>query len=103
MSETPSRHAELAAAVRQAVFESDGCTPLEVRRAAGAGDPLPAPWGAYAAQVRDRSYQTTDTDIAALRAAGCPEEEIFEVTVAAAMGAAFRRFDAGLHAMRGQD
>jgi hypothetical protein len=103
MDEAGSRHADRVAALRRAVFESAGATDPAVRRAAGAGDPLPDPWGPYAEKVRDRSYSVTEADIAALKRAGCAEEEIFEITIAVAMGAAFRRLDAGLRAVRGGD
>jgi hypothetical protein len=93
------RHAGLVAALRAAVFESDGAVDPALRRAAGAGAGLPAGWADYAAKVRDASYRVTDGDVAALRAAGHSEEEIFEVTVAAAAGAALQRFDAGLRAL----
>ena len=102
MDEALSRHAEQVAAVRRAVFESPGATDPVVRQAAGAGDPLPEPWGPYADKVRNESNSLTDADIAALKAAGCSEEEIFEVTVAAAMGAALHRLDAGLRALRAE-
>jgi alkylhydroperoxidase family enzyme len=57
--------------------------------------------GGYAEKVRNHSYRVTDADIAALKGAGRTEEEIFEITVAAAMGAALHRLDAGLRAVRG--
>ena len=41
----------------------------------------------------------TDGDVDGLRAAGYSEDEIFELTVAAAYGAARKRLDAGLAAM----
>ena len=97
-----SRHADPVARLRRAVFESPGETAAGIRRAAGSGEALPEPWGPYAEKVRDHSYRLTDADIAALKAAGRSEEEIFEVTVAAAVGAAFHRLDAGLRAVRGE-
>ena len=57
--------------------------------------------GSYATLVRDRSYRITDTDLAQLSAAGLSDDDIFEVTVAAAVGAALRRLDAGIRAVRG--
>jgi hypothetical protein len=101
MDDAPSRHAELVAALRRSVFESPGKTDPAVRRSAGSGEPLPEPWDRYAATVRETSYRLTDADITELKTAGCSEEEIFEVTVAAAAGAALRRLDAGLRALRG--
>ena len=101
MSDDWTRHAELVAALRRAVFESPGETDPGIRRAAGSGEPLPAPWTGYAETVRDHSYRVTDGDIAALKAAGRTEEEIFEITIAIATGAALHRLDAGLRAVRG--
>jgi hypothetical protein len=100
MAEALIRHAELVAAVRRAVYESDAETEPALRQAVGDGRPAADPWGPYAEKVRDHSYRITDADIAALKAAGRTEEEIFEITVAAATGAALRRLDAGLRALR---
>jgi hypothetical protein len=94
------RHADLVAALRRAVFESAGQTSPALRQAAGTGGPVDDPWGPYVEKVREASYRITDADVAALRAAGRSEEEIFEVTVAAATGAARRRLVAGLRALR---
>ena len=49
--------------------------------------------------VRDASYKITDADIDRLIAAGHTEQEIFEVTVAAVVGAAVHGFDAGRRAL----
>jgi hypothetical protein len=88
-------------ALRMAVLESPGQTSSEIRTAASKGS-LPEPMGEYVAKVRDQSYRITDNDIDALQAAGHSEDEIFEITVAAAVGAAFRSLDAGMRAMRAQ-
>ena len=47
----------------------------------------------YLAKVRDRAYTITDADVQALKDAGVTEDEIFEQTVAAAIGEGLRRFD----------
>ena len=98
-----TRHAGLVAALRTAVFDLPRETDLGVRRAAGGGELLPEPCGPYAEKVRDHSYRVTDADIAALKAAGRTEGEIFEITVAAALGAALHRLDRGLRAVGGGD
>ena len=49
---------------------------------------------AYLAKVRDRAYSVTDADVEALKAAGFTEDEIFEQTVAVAIGQGLRRLDA---------
>jgi len=103
MAESLAGRAELVAALRPAVFESPGHIDPGIRRAAGSGAPMPQPWGPYTEKVRDCSYRVTDADVAALKAAGRSEEEIFEVTVAAALGAALHCLDAGLRAVRGRE
>jgi len=66
----------------------------ELRRAAAAVPPAPEAAAAYLAKVRERAYAVTDADVEALRAAGLSEDELFEQTVAAAVGEGFRRLDA---------
>lgn len=94
-----TRYADLVADLRAAVFDGAGTVDPTLRRAAGTGAGLPDLWAAYVAKVRDASYRITDDDVAALETAGCTEEEIFEMTVAAATGAALHRLDLGLRAM----
>lgn len=93
------RRAALLAELRRVVFEAPARTEPTIRTAAAAGGTLAEPLRLYATKVRDESYRVTDADIAALRAAGVSEDEIFEVTVAAALGAACRRVDAGLRVL----
>jgi hypothetical protein len=95
------RHAASVNALRHAVFESRGSTQPSVRAAAGSGGDLPEPLGSYAAKVRDQSYRITDGDFAGLTAAGLSDDAIFEITIAAAVGAALQRLDAGMRAVRG--
>jgi hypothetical protein len=97
----PAPGEDLVASLGAAVFEGDGVVDRSLRRAAGSGLDVPEPWTAYVANVRDASYRVTDEDVVALKAAGCSEEEIFEMTVAAATGAAMHRFQAGVRALRG--
>ena len=49
---------------------------------------------AYLEKVRLRAYEITDADVQSLKDAGVTEDEIFEQTVAAALGEGLRRFDA---------
>lgn len=51
------------------------------------------------ARVGSESYRVTDADIDALRAAGHSDDEIFELTVSAAVGAARVRLERGLAAL----
>jgi alkylhydroperoxidase family enzyme len=93
------RHADKLAALHRAVFETDGSTDRATRAAAAAGTDLPPLLAPYLAAVRDASYRITDADVAALKDAGWTEEQLFEVTIAAALGRAQRSLDAGLRAL----
>ncbi len=69
------------------------------RAAAASGRDLLPPLAGYVAKVAGAAYKITDADIAALQAAGRSEDEIFEVTVAAAVGAALQCLEAGMRAV----
>ena len=89
-------HGDPVENLRHAVFDAPAVTDPALRRTAAAtGAGLTEPWPSYTALVRDASHRITDADIARLTAAGHTEDEIFEMTVAAAVGAALRSFDAG--------
>lgn len=92
-------HGDAAANVRYSVLDAPATTDPSLRAAAAAGGPLAESWQSYVTAVRDASYTITDTDIARLTAAGHTEDQIFEITVAAAVGAALRSFDAGRNAL----
>ncbi|MER7453474.1 hypothetical protein ABTW96_24660 [Nocardia beijingensis] len=73
-------------------------------RAAGttdSGQDVPAELAAFADLVAERSYRVTEQEIAALKAAGHSDDEIFEATAAAAYGAADRRLRAARLAWEG--
>jgi AhpD family alkylhydroperoxidase len=93
-------HGDAVENLRHAVLDAPAMTDLALRTAALTGGPLPDPWPSYAATVRDASYKITDADIDRLIAAGHSENEIFEVTVATAIGAALRSFDGGQRALK---
>lgn len=78
--------------LRHAVFEGPAVTEPALRRAAATGDGLAEPWASYTAMVRDASYRITDADLARLLAEHA-EDEVFEMTVAAAVGAALADYD----------
>lgn len=95
------RHADRVAALRTAVFDSDALADGARRAvAASPGADVGSLLGSYLTRVREASYRITDEDIAALGTAGHGEEEIFELTVAAALGAAMVSLNAGLGALR---
>ena len=112
--ENPSgRYAAFTQGILDAVLAGPGDSPSEVRRAvlaraarlagARAGAPAPAPFGTYVDKVAQHAYKVTDADVAALRSAGSSEDAVFEVTAAAALGAALGRLERGMAALRGQE
>lgn len=91
--------------VAEAILETPGDADLELRRAveavaAGREDELPDDLRPYVEKVAKNAYKVTDDDVDRLREAGYSEDAIFELTLAAALGAARVRLDAGLDAMR---
>lgn len=53
----------------------------------------------YLEKVEHRATSITDDDVARLLASGHDQDEVFERTVGAALGAAIVRFEAGLRAL----
>ena len=87
------------AALERAALEGDASLSPEVRRAAAFGGELPGPLAAYTDKVRRHAYKVVDSDITGLRDAGYTEDEIFEATAAAAVGAGLTRLRAALRAV----
>jgi hypothetical protein len=96
-----TRHAEVVAALRRSVLEAPGVTDTATRQRAFDGEASgdEGPLARYLAMVHNRSAYITDSMVEEARAAGASEDELFELTIAAATGEAFRRLDAGLRAM----
>jgi hypothetical protein len=69
---------------------------VDLREAARPDRPAPPEFAAYLAKVRDEAYKVTDADVQALKDAGYSEDEIFEQTVAAAVGAGLHQLERGL-------
>jgi alkylhydroperoxidase family enzyme len=83
-------------AMVERALRGPGKTSVAQRAAAAGTGPvsaagLPAVADAIVEKIRQHAYKVTDEDIAALKAAGLDEEQIFELTVAASIGVAQRR------------
>ena len=83
------------------VLEQPGALDLATRQAAARGAALPDPLAAYVDTVRRHAYEVTDADVTGLLDAGYSQDQVFELTVAAAYGAARTRLDLGRAAMAG--
>ena len=59
--------------------------------------------GPYVNKVVERAYTVTDEDITGLREAGYTEDQIFEATVSAALGAGLVRLNSGIGALRASE
>jgi alkylhydroperoxidase family enzyme len=94
------RHAEKIAALRERVLNGPGVVDPSIRAAAFEGTGVPDDLAAYVDKVVNHAYKVTDSDVERLKAAGYSEDAIFEITVAAALGAGVRRYEAGVKAMQ---
>ncbi len=105
-----ARHTEAMKRVAEAVLRTpgDADTGLRARVEAYAASlggregpvpELPDDLRPYVEKVASNAYKVVDADIARLREAGYSEDAIFELTLAAALGAAQARLEAGLAAM----
>ena len=72
----------------------------ELRTAAEPERPVPPVAQAYTDTVRRNAYRVTDAQVEALLDGGLSQDEVFELTVAAAVGAGLTRLEAGLGAMQ---
>ena len=79
--------------LRHAVMQSSGVTSLALRAQAATGIDVPAALDAVIQKIRRHAYKITSEDIAELRASGRSDDEIFELTCAAALGVAIDRCD----------
>jgi hypothetical protein len=88
---------DLKDATASAVLHGPGTTTAEQRQSVARGEP-PEELRALVDKIRRHAYKVTDEDWAPLRAR-YSEDQLFELVVAAAFGAAEERLEAGLRAL----
>ena len=98
--EALDRHRAKLEALGAAILDGRGVVPPEVRRAAARRDRAPEPYAEYVDTIHRHAYRVTDRMVVGLAEAGASDDEVFEISVAAAYGAARARLDAGLRALR---
>ena len=86
--------------LRNSVLSEPGSLDPSVRRAICDGVELPGPLGAYARKVVEHAHAVSDDDIAELHGAGYTDDQIFEATVCAALGAGLLRLERVFLALR---
>jgi hypothetical protein len=92
-----SRFDELKQATEKALLNGPGATPPELRQAVARGEP-PEDLRLLVEKIRKHAYKVTDEDVAELKGR-YTEDQLFEIIVAAAFGAADERLRAGLKAL----
>ncbi|MGH7818916.1 MAG: hypothetical protein ACREQ9_04010 [Candidatus Binatia bacterium] len=85
--------------LEDAILRAPGALEAGTRAGIAEEREVPEPLRPYVAKVFRHAYKVTDEDVAALRAEGFSEDQIFEVTLAAAFGAAAKRLRNGLGAV----
>ena len=95
------RYDEYVTRTTHAVLDADGMTDKSLRWAVfhRRMEEIPDNLRAYVEKVRQHAYKVTDEDVEALKRAGYSEDAIFELTGAAALGAAIHRLERGLIAL----
>jgi len=86
--------------LQDAVFLSPGTLDSAVRQAAGEGAPMPGALGQYMRKVEQRDYKAIHNCIEDLRSECYSDDQIFEATVSAALGAGVKRLQLALNALR---
>ena len=82
------------------ILEGDGKASIAQRRTAFDNAGLAEPLSMLVEKVAKHAYKVIDEDIAAARASGLSEDQIFEIVVCAAIGQARRQYDAALAALQ---
>src|SRR5271154_4771589 len=81
------------------ILEGLARAPREQRRAAFEQAGLAGPVRMLIDKVARRAHAVVDEDMAAVRASGLAEDEIFELVVCASVGQATRQYEAALAAL----
>jgi hypothetical protein len=96
-------HRARAARLERRVFDEPADTAPALRRDMGrraaSGPAIAAPYDELARDVGEASYRVTDRQVTAVREATGSDRAAFELVAAAAVGAALRRWKAGIAAI----
>jgi alkylhydroperoxidase family enzyme len=94
----PDPYAALRDRVLQTVLEGSGESDPAIRRASAKGAGVPADLETLVNKIHHHPYRVTDEDVADLQPK-YGDDQLFEIIVSAALGAARQRLDAGLRAL----
>jgi hypothetical protein len=93
MSEAADR---LRTAAVERALRGPGTTSIDARRAAFDNANVDPRARALVDKVARHAWKVTNADVAGAKAAGLPEDEIFELAVCAALGQATRQWEAAI-------
>lgn len=86
-------------AVIDRILRGDGRASAEHRKAAYDNTNVPEKLRPLIEKVAKHAYKVTDEDVAAAKAAGFTEDQLFELVVCAAIGQASRQYESALAAL----
>jgi hypothetical protein len=86
-------------ALQDRIVNGDGDASTDLRARAFGDSGLPPPLDELLGKVATTPTLVTDADLAAARAAGFGDDQLFELVICAAVGQSTRLYDAGLVAL----
>ena len=101
LSATSDPYDHMMRCLTEAVFRGPGTLESTVRQAYGSGVQMGGVLGHYVNKVAQRDYKEIDACIADLRSRGYSDDQVFEATVSAAVGAGVKRLQLALQPFRG--
>jgi len=94
------RHEAARKSVEESVLRGPGHADPALRQAVASRGEIPEELRVLVEKIRAHAYKVTDADVAALRTR-YSDDQLFEIVVSAALGAAGERLQAGLAALEG--
>lgn len=95
------KYADKLRDLERRLLDQPGTLDPAIRRAAADGEAVPEDVSDYVEKVRRAAYTVTDEEVRQLLSSGWSQDQLFELTVTAAFGAARRRLQIGLEALAG--
>ncbi len=99
---TPDRYDRKMRRLLNAVLAGPGALAPSIRQDISEGREVSGVLGSYVKKVADHAYLITDDDIAGLQRAHYTDDQIFEATVSAALGAGVLRLECVLRALQSE-
>lgn len=90
-------------AITSATLDGPGELDAKLRRAIAERGDVPEDLAGYTNKVHDAAFTVTDEDVTELRRAGYCEDQIFEATLSAAIGAGMSRLEKARRALGRED